>query len=329
MKDDAGQRPRGYGAAMEEDHGPGQILLPTTSGGHRQRRARSRGWRLLTGALALPVAVAAGSLAVGQVLIHPSAHRVGPPPEDLAAHEVVVPVAGRPGLRGWLAPGRPGLGAVLLVHGLRSDRRSMVPRARFLRGLGYTVLLVDLQAHGESPGRHITFGRLESDDVRAAVGFLRSTVDDGPVAVIGVSLGAAAIVLADPAAPVQAIVLESMYAAFDTAVDNRMRVHLGPAGPALSGLLVSQLPLRLGISDDDLRPVDRIGRLHVPVLICAGDQDRHATADETRALFAAAAEPKALWLVPGAGHVDLYDADPAGYRSRIGPFLELYLPRRP
>ncbi|MBI4940100.1 MAG: alpha/beta hydrolase [Actinobacteria bacterium] len=252
-------------------------------------------------------------------------HPVGPPPRDLPARAVEVPVPGQGTVRGWLVPGRAGAPAVLLLHGLRSDRRAMVPRARWLHAQGYTTLLVDLQSHGESDGEHPTFGRLESRDVAAAVAYLRAEAPGRPVGVVGVSLGGAATVLADPPLDVQAVVLESVYADFGTAVENRLRLRLGPAGPPLSGLLVAQLPLRLGFSADDLRPVDRISGLRAPVLLCRGDTDRHATLAEAKALYAAAPEPKALWVVPGAAHVDLYDADPAAYRARVGDFLGQYL----
>ena len=288
---------------------------------------RGRAWarRLLVGLSVTVLVGVAGSLVVGELLIRPAAHPVGPPPLGLAARTVTIPVAGHRRVHGWLVPGRPELGSVLLLHGVRSDRRSMVSRARFLGARGYTVLLIDLQAHGETPGRHITYGRLESEDVRAAAGYLRSHRPGRPVAVVGVSLGAAAAVLAEPALDVQAVVLESMYATFDSAVDNRMRHFLGPAGPLLSGLLVVQLPLRLGISSDELRPIDLIGRLRAPVLICAGDQDPSVPPAETRALYDAAARPKQLWMVPGAAHVDLYAFGPAEYLARVGRFLDRYL----
>lgn len=304
-----------YGAAVDDDHRP------------RGTRTGRRRWgrRLLAGAAVLLVLVVGASGAAGQALISPTTHPVGPPPADLPARAVSVPVPGQGTVRGWLVRGRPGAPGVLLLHGLRSDRRSMVPRARWLHGQGYTTLLVDLQAHGESDGAHPTFGQLESVDVSAAVAYLRAEVPGRPVGVVGVSLGGAATVLADPPLDVQAVVLESVYADFGTAVDNRMRRHLGPAGPLLSGLLVAQLPLRLGFSADDLRPVDRIGRLRAPVLVCSGDADRHATLAEAQALYAAAPAPKSLWVVPGAAHVDLYDAGPAAYRARVGQFLTQYL----
>jgi alpha-beta hydrolase superfamily lysophospholipase len=71
--------------------------------------------------------------------------------------------------------GDAGRGAVLLLHGVRSYRRSMLSRAIFLHDIGYSVLLINLQAHGESAGKRITLGYLESRDVVAAREFLRRT----------------------------------------------------------------------------------------------------------------------------------------------------------
>ena len=42
-------------------------------------------------------------------------------------------------------------------------------------------------------------------------------------------------------------------------------------------------------------------------------------------LFAAAPEPKSLWIVDGAEHVDLHAYAPAEYERRIGGFLVLHL----
>jgi fermentation-respiration switch protein FrsA (DUF1100 family) len=80
------------------------------------------------------------------------------------------------------------------------------------------------------------------------------------------------------------------------------------AGSYLAGrgrgaaLLLWQLPLRLNIRPDALRPIAYIAQLKAPVLIAAGGADLHTTLPETQRLFAAAAEPKALWVVEGAAH---------------------------
>ena len=49
----------------------------------------------------------------------------------------------------------------------------MVERASFLRRAGYSTLLIDFQATGETKGDRITFGWKESRDVLAAVEFIR------------------------------------------------------------------------------------------------------------------------------------------------------------
>jgi len=65
-------------------------------------------------------------------------------------------------IHGWLVPGKPKQGVVLLLHAVRGDRRDMISRAEFLRTKGYAVLLIDFQSHGENRGRRITYGYLES-----------------------------------------------------------------------------------------------------------------------------------------------------------------------
>ena len=62
------------------------------------------------------------------------------------------------------------------MHGVRSNRLQMLDRARFLNKFGYSVLLFDFQAHGESIGDHITFGYLESLDANAGYSYLESIV---------------------------------------------------------------------------------------------------------------------------------------------------------
>ena len=89
--------------------------------------------------------------------------------------------------------------------------------------------------------------------------------------------------------------------------------------------LLLQLPLRLHVEPAQLRPIEHIAALNCPLLLIAGDQDRHTRLVESQALFAAAAEPKQLWIEPGAAHINLYDFDTAGYEARVGAFLAAHL----
>jgi fermentation-respiration switch protein FrsA (DUF1100 family) len=197
----------------------------------------------------------------------------------------------------------------------------MVDRAAFLHRAGYSLLLFDAQAHGESPGQQITFGYLESLDTRAAVSFLHAEVPAERIGYLGVSQGGAAALIGTPPLAVQALILEAVYPTLREAVSNRIRIRLGPLAPLLAPLLLAQIQPRLGVDPDSIAPIEGIRHIRAPLLLIAGERDRHTLLTESERLFEAAPEPKTLWVVPGAAHVDFHRVDPARYERRILDFL--------
>jgi pimeloyl-ACP methyl ester carboxylesterase len=281
--------------------------------------------RLVVGLAVIVVVVIALTWVAGADLTEPTNRdiTIGRPPLDLEASNITFASGSGSLIHGWLSPGKPGQGAVILLHGLRGDRRDMVSRAEFLRARGYSVLLFDFQAHGESRGSRITFGDLESRDVTAAIQYLHHKLPGEQVGVIGVSLGAAALVLAAERPAVTAVVLEQMYPTIQQAVAGRARRYLGPLGPVLAPLLMVQA--RLEIPANRLRPIERMGQIGAPVLIVNGTRDSYTSIEDARALFAADSDPKDLWAVEGAGHVNLHAFAKAQYEQRVGDFLGRYM----
>ena len=102
-------------------------------------------------------------------------------------------------------------------------------------------------------------------------------------------------------------------------------MRVGALSRVLAPLLLLQLKPLLGVGVDELRPIESIRQLHCPVLILSGTADRHTTEAQTRALFAAANEPKELWLVQGASHDDLFRFDKSGYAAHVLGFLDRHL----
>lgn len=258
----------------------------------------------------------------GWQLARPARTWIGPPPPDFPAETPTIHAATGARLAGWFLPGRPGGGAVLLLHGVRGNRLHMLGRARLLAGEGFSVLLLDLQAHGESSGNRISFGRDESADARAGMDWLRARLPGERIGVIGVSLGGAAALLGPSPLPVQALVLESVYADIDSAMANRLRAYLPvPAATVVAAMFRVLMRPVLGIRRAELRPVARIGAVTAPVLVASGTLDDRTPLAEAEALFAAAPEPKRFWAVSGARHEDLARVDPAGYRAEVLRFL--------
>lgn len=286
-----------------------------------------RRWLLWVSAATAVLLIVLGAVSwrLGTSLIAPANHPVRLP-TSLGLESVSIPGPGHAIAGSWrdLGADRP---AVLLLHGVRGDRASMIPRAQVLIDAGFSVLLIDQQAHGETPGDMITMGWRESADVRAARDWLRTRLPERKLAVIGVSLGGAAVLLGEQPVGFDAVVLEATYPRIGRAVENRIGMRAGPLKYALAPLLEMQIEPRMHIAVRDLEPIRHIAALGAPVLVVGGSRDEHTTEEETRQMFAAAAEPKRLWIVAGAAHQDFSRFDAAGYRANVVRFLETSLGR--
>jgi pimeloyl-ACP methyl ester carboxylesterase len=154
------------------------------------------------------------------------------------------------------------------------------------------------------------------------VNFIHQRAPGEKVAVIGVSMGAAAALLADPPLPVAGMVLESCYPTIYQAAEDRMVDRFGfPLGEMVTPLLAFQIPLRLGVGLDDLQPIQRARAIATPKFFIAGSTDRLTTARESEEIFKEASAPKQFWLVPGASHVDMLGFAGAEYERRVMSFL--------
>lgn len=282
-------------------------------------------WRRLrrilagVGTIVLFVFVAV-SWTIGTSLIAPANRTVGPPPVGWPIESTTITCESGASIAAWFMPRHESTATVILLHPIRSDRRAMLSRAKLLYDAGYSTLLIDLQGHGESPGKHVTAGFRERHGVSAAVEFVRQRTPDHRIAIVGRSLGGAASLLASPL-EIDALVLESVYPTITDAVRDRIEMRLGAFHYVLTPALLLQLQIRLGVSPSELRPIDRIAEIGCPVLVAAGDADMHTPLSETIRLHEAAREPKQLMLFSGAAHVDLLQFDEAKYRAEVLSFL--------
>ena len=76
-------------------------------------------------------------------------------------------------LRAWFfTPPTPNGNALLILHGIADSRASQAGLAGMFLEHGYTVLVPDSRAHGDSGGALATHGLLEADDVHRWVSWL-------------------------------------------------------------------------------------------------------------------------------------------------------------
>jgi fermentation-respiration switch protein FrsA (DUF1100 family) len=83
---------------------------------------------------------------------------------------------------------------------------------------------------------------------------------------------------------------------------------------------------RYGYRLSDIRPIDAIGKLAPrPVLIIHGANDSLIPVAHARQLFAAAHQPKELWIDEHAEHCGAYFTDRRAYVRRVTEFFDQYL----
>jgi pimeloyl-ACP methyl ester carboxylesterase len=167
-------------------------------------------------ALAVGIVIAVGlvvSWLVGGMLLAPKPLVIGPPPGELQAEPIALESESGSTLAGWHLPVPDAQAVLVLGHGVRGSRLDSLRRAVLWQEAGYAVVIIDLQAHGESPGAHITVGHLEQHDIRAAVAFAKAGYASARVGVLGMSMGGAAAILASPL-DIDALVIESVFRHF-------------------------------------------------------------------------------------------------------------------
>jgi pimeloyl-ACP methyl ester carboxylesterase len=288
---------------------------------HRLRRALV--WTLMLGA----VGFVALSAVTAWLLTSGRNHSVGLVPTDFGWSVEAVRFQARAdavGLSGWFVPCPGAKAAVVLLHGYQADRRMMISRARWLRELGFAVLLYDARACGESEGDKISAGWYETRDLLGALDFLRGR-GFASFGCLGISQGGATIALASAQLDgVRWAVLESTYPTMHNALDRRFRLKVGlPVW--LAGLLVVPFAeWRLGVDADKVSPRDEAVSFRFPVFVLSGERDTRTKPDDARAVFEHIATPKEFWVVHGADHEDLMEVAPVEYRQRINAFIEIF-----
>ena len=282
----------------------------------------TRKFRPIVAGVAATVGLAwlVGAIGVRVARITPNAGREpGPPaaPLRLAADD-----GSRIAATFW--PGRTAASpAILIVPGIGSLHRKIAANAAWFNARGYAVLAIDLRGHGgSSPALH-TFGWAESRDVHAAFARLKARQGGAKVAIIGISMGGAAA-LVGPLGPVpaDAMVLQAVFADIRKAVRSRIALILGwPLAWVLEPLLSFQSKPRFGVWPGRIAPLSALRHVACPVLVIGGGRDPFVPPAEAHAFYAAARDPRGIWITPKLGHNAISDTLGDDYRRRVLAFL--------
>lgn len=231
-------------------------------------------------------------------------------------------------LRARLIVNGDGRRFAILCHGYRAHSASMAAFARGFYARGYSLLLPDARAHGESEGKWIGMGWLERWDLLDWIGLVSGRFDDPSIVLMGVSMGGATVMnAAGEALPanVRCLIEDCGFCSLrDEFIWQLRKFYRLPAwlflisAAPVCRLLAGYSPLTDGDGCVQLRRCTR------PILFLHGGADRFVPPEMLERAYAAAPEPKEKYIVKGAAHADSVAKEPAAYWRRIDTFLEKY-----
>jgi uncharacterized protein len=257
-------------------------------------------------------------------------HAARPPVDDIdlgstAVEEVQLHTSDGLTLEGSYVPSENGA-AVIVAFG----RKGTQDPARMLARHGYGVLIFDRRGEGESDGDPNPYAWDEGErDLLAAIDFLkqRPDVEPGRIGGLGLSVGGETFLQAAAHShDVQAVVSEGATARSGGELRSVPGSGLGPV--AINTVITAGTAV---FSNATPPPhlIDLVGDIAPRSMfviyapgIDAGEERRFNTA-----FYRAADEPKAIWGVPGAGHVGAQDARPREYEQRVTRFFDQALPK--
>jgi fermentation-respiration switch protein FrsA (DUF1100 family) len=229
-------------------------------------------------------------------------------------------------LSGWYFPHEGAPAAIVYCHGLFRSRLEMLDRAEKFWQAGYAGLLLDFRRHGKSSGELTSMGYLERLDVIGAVHFLVDSLQlKRPIVVHGVSMGAAAALLAAAGdSAIAGLIVDSSFLSFDETITHHAKTWLGlPKFPIVDELILFT-KWRVGFDSEDFdlrRAVQKIGDR--PILFFAGGADTRMPPEIAKALYAASPSThKNLVIVPDAKHGAAFRTDPETYTQTVLNFLQ-------
>lgn len=151
-------------------------------------------------------------------------------------------------IEAWLlAPAEP-RGTVVVLHGIRDRKASMVPLGDELVDRGFQAVLVDLRGHGASTGAHLTYGVRDREDLSAVLDALDAQgLLVEPIGVHGTSYGAAtALLFGAHDARVDAVVSLAPFASLREVVPTYATLMFGAVGHALPDIWIQDVIDRAG-----------------------------------------------------------------------------------
>lgn len=215
---------------------------------------------------------------------------------------------------------------VICFHGYTSQgMKDYLGLSGYYLKNGYSMLLVDERAHGESEGKYIGFGCLDRIDALKWINWvLRKCGEDVEILLHGTSMGGATVLMMSSLelpAQVKGIVSDCAFTSPKEVFSHVLKsmYHL-PAFPVMN--ISDFLNKRLaGYGLDECNAAREVKKAKVPILFIHGSGDTFVPYSMCETMYENCASSKKKLIIEGAAHAECYYKDTDAYENALTEFI--------
>lgn len=190
---------------------------------------------------------------------------------------------------------------------------------------GYSILLPDSRACGESGGKWCTFGILERYDIMKWIQYLNGRIPEDQIVLHGCSLGGASVCLCaglDLPENVKAIVSDCAFADIHEQLKYMVQVTAHIPSWMILPEVLQWFHHETGLSVNACSPLEAVRRAEVPMMFIHGAEDHYVLPENAGRLYDACGSEKKLLMIEGAGHAAARYKGKEKYDQPLFQFLD-------
>lgn len=214
---------------------------------------------------------------------------------------------------------------VICFHGYTSQgMKDYIGLSGYYLKKGYSMLLVDERAHGQSEGTYIGFGCLDRMDALGWINWVKENCgEDAEILLHGTSMGGATVLMTsslDLPPQVKGIISDCAFTSPKEVFTHVLKsmMHL-PAFPMIqiADLLNRKLA---GYGLDDCNAAREVKKARVPILFIHGSGDTFVPCHMCETMYKNCRAPKQKLIIEGAAHAESYYKDTLRYENALNEF---------
>lgn len=233
-------------------------------------------------------------------------------------------------LRARLIPCEEGVaerGVLFMLHGYHSDPiHEFGSCAESLSRLGFVLCLPSQRAHGDSEGKHLSYGINERLDVLAWTRLLSELYPNAPIILFGVSMGASSVLMASELhlpKNVRGIVADCGFTSPDEITKKVLRHDMRLPTFPLYGITELLVRAVAGFSFEDASALSAVSSARLPLMIVHGTDDAFVPYEMALRIREAATAPCLFLSGEGAGHGETFLMHSEKYLRTFEAFLRI------